>query len=128
MQNDMYSRLGENAEDSALDVEDHTSLYKEISELIELDKREIEENIKKLQSVTTEYGLHLDLDNFGGDIDQIRELVDLNRRQKALSRAQYECGSVREEICLYIECLGFEPAEDVLSQLIRDTGKTEQLQ
>ena len=46
LQNDMYSRLGENAEDSALDVEDHTSLYKEISELIELDKREIEENIK----------------------------------------------------------------------------------
>ena len=123
LQNDMYSRLGENAEDSALDVEDHTSLYKEISELIELDKREIEENIKKLQSVTTEYGLHLDLDNFGGDIDQIRELVDLNRRQKALSRAQYECGSVREEICLYIECLGFEPAEDVLSQLIEIQGR-----
>lgn len=46
LQNDMYSRLRENAEDSALDVEDHTSLYKEISELIELDKREIEENIK----------------------------------------------------------------------------------
>ena len=50
-------------------------------------------------------------------------MVDLNRRQKALSRAQYECGSVREEICLYIECLGFEPAEDVLSQLIEIQGR-----
>lgn len=123
LQSGTYSRSGKNAEDSAVNVEDHTSLYKEISELIELDKREIDENIKKLQSVTAAYGLQLDPDNFGEDIDRVRELVLLYRKQKALGKAQYECGAVREEICFYIECLGFEPADDVLSQLIEIQGR-----
>ena len=93
-------------------------IHNDIIELIDLDKREIDDNIVKLKVIIDKYGIHTHFDRFDDDVVKLRKLIELQRLQKNMRNTGMECESVKREISTYIEQLGFEAGDDLFSQLI----------
>ena len=104
--------------DDGMDAGEHSALYKDIQDMIAMDEQQIDINFAKIQNITDGYGMCLDLDDLDGSISGVRRLIDLQRKMHTDENAAENCNSAREELSLYIECLGFVPGEDLLSQLI----------
>lgn len=112
------SNLKKEHADDGMDAGEHSALYKDIQGMIAMDEQQIDINFAKIQKITDGYGMCLDLDDLDGSISGVRRLIDLQRKMHTDENAAENCNSAREELSLYIECLGFAPGEDLLSQLI----------